>query len=85
MSKVFIVGGAGKIGRQLGAQLVAAKHDVRSLYRHEEQLRELKSSGVHPVWGSLIDLDVGTLASEMQGCEVAVFAAGAGGKKAAPK
>ena len=58
MSQVFIVGGAGKIGRRLSQQLSSHGHQALALYRNPEQTEELKSLGAIPVPGSLLELDV---------------------------
>lgn len=80
MSQVFIVGGAGKIGRRLSEQLSRNGHQALALYRNPEQTEELKSLGATPVPGSLLELDVDALAALMAGSDVVVFSAGAGGK-----
>jgi len=80
MSQVFIVGGAGKIGRRLSQQLSSHGHQALALYRNPEQTEELKSLGAIPVPGSLLELDVAALAALMAGSDVVVFSAGAGGK-----
>ncbi|NQD81553.1 NAD(P)H-binding protein, partial [Pseudomonas sp. CrR14] len=80
MSQVFIVGGAGKIGRRLSQQLSRNGHQALALYRNPEQTEELKSLGAIPVQGSLLELDVDALAALMAGSDVVVFSAGAGGK-----
>lgn len=80
MSKVFIVGGAGKVARHLTQQLSQRGHEVLAMYRHPEQEQSLQASGATPVLGSLLALDTGDLARLMSGCDIVVFAAGAGGK-----
>lgn len=80
MKKVFIVGGAGKVGRRLAQQLAVRGHEPLSLYRHSEQADELKSLGATPVLGSLQELEANALAQLMSGSDVVVFSAGAGGK-----
>lgn len=80
MSQVFIVGGAGKVGRSLSKQLSKHGHQALALYRNPEQTEELKSLGATPVLGSLLELNVDTLAGLMSGSDVVVFSAGAGGK-----
>lgn len=80
MKKVFIVGGAGKVGRRLAQRLATRGHEPRSLYRRAEQAEELKGLGAIPVLGSLQELDVDGLARLMAGSDVVVFCAGAGGK-----
>jgi len=80
LSRVFIVGGSGKVARSLAQQLAARGHSPRSMYRHAEQAEELQALGSTPVYGSLLDLDVDGLAQLMAGSDVVVFSAGAGGK-----
>ncbi len=63
MKKVFIVGGAGKVGRRLAQLLTTRGHEPRSLYRHAEQAVELKGLGAIPVLGSLQELDVDSLSN----------------------
>lgn len=80
MNQVFIVGGAGKIGRRLSQQLSSNGHRALALYRNPEQTEELESLGATPVLGSLLELDVDSLAALMTCSDVVVFSAGAGGK-----
>ena len=80
MTKVFIVGGSGKIARRLAQQLCARGHQPLSMYRHAEQAEELKALGATPVAGDLLTLEQNQLAELMQGSDVVVFSAGAGGK-----
>lgn len=80
MSQVFIVGAAGKVGRSLVEQASARGHRVLALHRAQEQAAELASLGARPVQGDLLQLDVAALGAKMQGCDVVVFCAGAGGK-----
>ncbi|HYQ21972.1 NAD(P)H-binding protein [Stenotrophomonas sp.] len=80
MSQVFIVGAAGKVGRSLVEQASARGHRVLALHRGQDQAAELTALGARPVQGDLLQLDVAALAATMQGCDVVVFSAGAGGK-----
>lgn len=80
MSKVFIVGGAGKVARRLAQQLAMRGHVPRSLHRHAEQAAQLQALGAEPVHGSLLELDADALAKLMAGSDAVVFSAGAGGK-----
>lgn len=80
MSKVFIVGGAGHVGRHLAKQLVARDHEAWSMHRDPAQAETLKSIGVTPVLGDLVKLDAQELADLMSGCDAVIFSAGAGGK-----
>lgn len=80
MTQVFIVGGAGNVGRRLSQQLSQRGHRALALYRTPEQAGELASLGAVPVLGNLLELDVPGLAALMAGSDVVVFSAGAGGK-----
>lgn len=80
MSNVFIIGGAGKIGRRLAKTLVSDGHTARPLYRQPQQEAELRQTGASPVEGDLVSLDSQALAALMQGSDTVVFTAGAGGK-----
>lgn len=80
MSKVFVVGGAGKVARRLIQQLSQRGHMPLALHRNAAQTLELEALGATPVVGSLLELDVDALAQLMVGSDVVVFSAGAGGK-----
>ncbi len=80
MSQIFIVGGAGKVGRRLSQLLSARGHRALALFRNSEQAEDLERIGAVPVQGSLLDLDVEALSTLMVGSDVIVFSAGAGGK-----
>lgn len=80
MSKVFIVGGAGKVGRRLSQRLSQRGHQALALHRNAEQAEELQALGATPVLGSLLNLNAEELAKLMIGSDIVVFSAGAGGK-----
>lgn len=80
MSKIFIVGGAGKVGRRLSQRLAGRGHVALALHRDPKQAEELESLGAKSVLGSLLELDTFGLASLMAGSDAVVFSAGAGGK-----
>ncbi|MFB6327458.1 SDR family oxidoreductase [Pantoea deleyi] len=79
MATCFIIGAAGKVGRQLTRQLSRRNHVVTALHRNPEQAEMLQAAGAKPVAGDIQQLDVTALAAMMAGHEVAVFTAGAGG------
>ncbi|MGM8931154.1 SDR family oxidoreductase [Salinicola halophyticus] len=79
MSKVFIVGAAGQVGRRLIGQLTQQGHEAIALHRKPEQAEELKGLGGQPVAGDIQALNTAQLASLMQGSDAVVFTAGAGG------
>ncbi|MGE6331606.1 NAD(P)-binding oxidoreductase [Stenotrophomonas sp. NPDC077659] len=80
MTQVFIVGAAGKIGRLLVEQASARGHRVLALHRARGQGADIAALGARPVQGDLLQLDAVALAGLMQGSDVVVFSAGAGGK-----
>ncbi|MFM2483252.1 SDR family oxidoreductase [Celerinatantimonas sp. YJH-8] len=79
MGHIFIVGGAGGVARPLAKQLTCQGHQVTSLHRKPEQAELLKKLGATPVLGDLVKLESADLAELMNGCDVVVFSAGAGG------
>lgn len=79
MATCFIIGAAGKVGRQLTRQLSSRHHAVTALHRKPEQAESLQAAGAKPVEGDIQQLDVAALATLMTGHDVAVFTAGAGG------
>lgn len=80
MKKIFIIGGAGKVGRSLAQQLAQRGHEPHALHRDVQQSDELRVLGAVPVLGNLLELDVEGLAALMAGSDAVVFTAGAGGK-----
>lgn len=79
MSKVFIIGAAGKVGQRLVKQLVGRGHEAIALHRNPEQGSELAALGATPVKGNLLELDPVQMARLMSGIDAVVFTAGAGG------
>lgn len=79
MSKVFIIGAAGKVGRRLVQHLAKRGHEAISLHREPEQGIELAALGAIPVEGNLLGIGSGQMAQLMTGSDVVVFTAGAGG------
>ena len=80
MSRVFVIGAAGKVGRHLVRRLAERRHQPLALHRQPGQGRELAALGATPVAGDLLELDVAGLAGLMADGDVVVFSAGAGGK-----
>lgn len=80
MQKIFIIGGAGKVGRYLARQLAQRGHEPRALHRNAQQVDELRALGAAPVQGNLLELDADGLAALMGDSDAVVFTAGAGGK-----
>lgn len=80
MKQIFIIGGAGKIGRHLARQLAQRGHQPHALHRDQRQADQLRDLGAVPVLGDLLELNADDLAALMSGCDTVVFTAGAGGK-----
>ncbi|WP_210251872.1 NAD(P)H-binding protein [Agrobacterium tumefaciens] len=80
MTKVFIVGGGGKVSRRLIRKLAARGHQILALHRKPEDSKELSELGAVAVTGNLLELDATQLADLMGESDVVVFSAGAGGK-----
>lgn len=74
MSRVFVTGGSGVVGRAVVERLVAHGDEVIGLARSPESAATLESLGAGVVLGELIDEDV--LAGAMAGCAVAYNVAG---------
>ncbi|MGX6449629.1 SDR family oxidoreductase [Patulibacter sp. S7RM1-6] len=77
---VVIVGGHGKIARQLGRLLAARGDGARGVIRNPDQAEDLRADGIEPV---VVDLEAEettgeSLAGAFRGASAAVFAAGAG-------
>lgn len=79
MSHLFIIGATGGIGSRLAPMLINSGHKVTGLHRKPEQAESLKSQGITPIQGDIIDISVDQLADAMQGCDTVVFSAGAAG------
>ncbi len=80
MTGVFIIGGAGGVGRRLGRVLAGRGAGVGAMVRRPEQIDTQHTPGVTPVTGDLTNLDAAGLSGLMQGYNAVVFTAGAGGK-----
>ena len=75
MQRIFIVGASGYIGGSIAVKLVAAGHVVTGLARTEAKAAQLRTIGVDPVPGRLIDLS--TLAAAARRADIVVNAADA--------
>ena len=75
---VLVVGGHGKIGLRL-LKLLAARGDrARGVIRDPAQAADLEAVGAEPVTFDIEAENSERLAIELEGCDAAVFAAGAG-------
>jgi dihydroflavonol-4-reductase len=74
MSRVFVTGGTGVIGRALVERLVARGDDVVALARSDAAERELRDRGCEIARGEVYEVEA--LAAGMAGCAVAYNLAG---------
>lgn len=79
MSTIAVIGGHGKVAMLLARQLVAAGHQVRSLFRNEDHAPEVAATGATPIVADVELLDVPALADQLRGADAVVWSAGAGG------
>lgn len=78
MATIAIAGGHGKIALLLSRTLSSAGHDVRGIIRNPDQRADLAAHGALSIVLDLESTDVDTLATELDGVDAVVFAAGAG-------
>src|SRR4051794_41961410 len=78
---VLVAGAHGRLGSRVTALLLSRGHVVRALVRTQEQADALESVGAQPVLGDLR----GDVEWSADGCDAAVFAAGAGPPSALPR
>lgn len=76
MSKIFVVGGSGRVATELIKDLVAVGHSVKAAARHPENIVKLDN-----VEADKLDLhaEVDEIADQMKGSEVVYFTAGSRG------
>ncbi|KAA8715933.1 NAD(P)H-binding protein [Pseudomonas cannabina] len=79
MSRVFVIGAAGKVGLRLIKNLGDNGHEVIALHRKEQQSALIKATGALPLLGNLVEMDAPALACAMADSDVVIFTAGAGG------
>ena len=79
MSKVLIIGAHGKIAMLAATRLQAAGHDVSGAIRKPEQSDDVRAAGAEPVVADVENLSVDELVDVVDGHDVVVWAAGAGG------
>lgn len=78
MTRIAIVGGNGKVARQLIHVLRRADHDPVALVRREEYRAELEDRGAEVRLLDIEQQDADAFAAAFEGCGAVVFAAGGG-------
>jgi uncharacterized protein YbjT (DUF2867 family) len=79
MSKIFIIGATGGVGRRLCPMLIKAGHQVTALHRKPEQSNHLTNAGTTPCLGDIIEMTAYDLINFTKNIDVIVFSAGAAG------
>jgi uncharacterized protein YbjT (DUF2867 family) len=77
--KILLIGGHGKVALLTEPLLVDAGHTVDAVIRNPEYRDDVTASGATPVVADVEALDVDELAALMQGHDVVIWSAGAGG------
>lgn len=77
--KVFIIGGAGGIGRRLASLAVQRDDEVVSMHRNPAQTETVRATGATSLIGDLVADSVEELARRLTGADAVVFSAGAHG------
>lgn len=75
-----IIGGSGKVAKLFTQQAVQKGIKVKSVVRSHDHVASLKELGASVVVEDIEQASVNTLASVIQGSDVVIWAAGAGGK-----
>lgn len=79
MAKIVIVGGHGKVSLLAEPLLAEAGHEVDAIIRNPEQSDDIKETGANPV---ILDIETASfdeLLEALQGADVVIWSAGAGG------
>lgn len=79
MSKVIIVGAHGKVALLAAPRLVAAGHEVTGVIRKAEQADDVAATGAEAVVADVESLSTEEITEVLQGHDVVVWSAGAGG------
>lgn len=79
MSNVVIIGGHGKVALLAMPLLVRSGDDVRAWIRNPDHAAEVEQTGAEAVVADVESLSVDDMASLLQGADVVVWSAGAGG------
>ena len=78
MTRIAVVGGHGKIARQLHPMLLGAGHEPVALVRRQEQADALGATGVTTRMLDIEGDEADGFAAAFEGCDAVVFAAGGG-------
>ncbi|WP_072806926.1 NAD(P)-dependent oxidoreductase [Rhodococcoides yunnanense] len=79
MSRVVIFGGHGQVALRLIPLLVGRGHEVGAIVRNPDHVTDIADAGATPIVADVEHLDVGKIAALVDGFDVVVWTAGAGG------
>ncbi|WP_040161467.1 SDR family oxidoreductase [Nigerium massiliense] len=79
MTNIVIIGGHGKVALLAAPLLVEAGNQVTSVIRNPEHADDVAATGATPLVESVEELDTDGLTRVLQGADVVVWSAGAGG------
>lgn len=79
MAEVVIIGGHGKVALRAARLLAGAGHEVTSWIRNPGHAGDVESAGARAVVKDAENLTVDEMAEAMEGADVVVWSAGAGG------
>ena len=79
MTRVAIIGGHGKVARRLSTLLTDQGHSVTSFFRKPEQAEDVRQTGANPVVLDVEESSTDEIAQHIEGHDVLVWSAGAGG------
>lgn len=83
MSRIFIIGGHGKVARLLTPLLVAQGHQVTAMIRAHDQADTVRTDGARPLVLDVAQATLPALAQALSDHDAVVWSAGAGGGDAA--
>ncbi|WP_104192814.1 SDR family oxidoreductase [Cryobacterium sp. Y82] len=79
MTKIAIIGGHGKVALHLARLLMTAGHEVTSLIRNPEHVKDVSATGATPLVADVEHLSADEMAKALAGHDAVVWSAGAGG------
>lgn len=79
MARVLLIGGHGKIALQAAPLLAADGHTVDAVIRNPDQASDVEAAQANPVVADVENLDTDQLVALVDGHDVVVWSAGAGG------
>ena len=77
--RIAVVGAHGQVARLLVRALGGAGHEVLGVVRNPDHADDVGADGARAVVADLERTDVDALATDVEGCDAVVFAAGSGG------